>query len=86
MMLLKALPHFCIDFRETLELEPESYNLQQEVLWNDLNLSVVTRCSEETSISTSGTSAQTDQKLLNDTSGSPSPNWEQYVTNLLEEL
>lgn len=49
---------------------------KKKLLWNDLNLSVVTRFSEETSTSTSGTSAQTDHELLNDTSGSPTPNWE----------
>lgn len=31
MMLLKALPRFYIDYRETLELQPESWDLQQKV-------------------------------------------------------
>lgn len=37
---------------------------------------MVTSCSEETSVSTSGTSVQTDQELGYDTSGSPTPNWD----------
>lgn len=45
----------------------------QQVLWNDLSLSAVTRYSEETSVSTSGTPPQADYELLNDTSGNPTP-------------